>query len=541
MAITYTPVSPEDGDTNISLKAELVVNLADSGGITISTIDIDVTQGIVLTRAINNGVFVNGFSGEIIDTNGDQTALTIVIIRPTSDPSWKQGRLILVNINSSAFTYSFTTRNYGYSTPPAYTESLTLTSLPSGYTPQAGAGGAPPVYSASGMTTVPGAGSSYIRKPSYGLDFDTGVLIDMEVYGTSGLALVLMVNSTDQGQLFVGVDFTNGEIFIRDVVNTPSPGFRACIKNDQVGEIGVAFRLSVKGAGQNLIARLFTTTAGSFDLPLLAQTGGPTIDSSAIDNSVNLGTINAGGAVVRVAKCNILNLQDPDDFYPFPQIQSYVPTSDSLDGGNTLRIKLEQEIDIALGSDLLFTEDTVSSESTGAGSINVFVGDLTLSLAGVGVASARFIHSFSGDLPSAADISFDVVVDGSLIANPPQSDVILAGAELSANGDKLNLEYVTNSNNGTFFRIRHLSGGVEIIRQTVFNSVKSSFKMRFVHVGERIVVFVDGTQAADHKFKDGIGILRVYASTPLNLSYDTVINNFQVKPVITIGDNVADL
>jgi len=187
MAINYTPISPEDNDTNVSLKAEVVLNIVNTlGPVDTASLDVDVTFDAVTVRAIENGSFINSYSGELIDNLGDGTDITVVIIRPVSDPQWSEGKNVEIDVNSGASIYSFDTESFRFIAPETYTEDNDLTVLPVGYALQSSGGGSSPSFGGSGMTTSPGGGTSFIENTSAGLDFDQGILIDVEVHGDTG-------------------------------------------------------------------------------------------------------------------------------------------------------------------------------------------------------------------------------------------------------------------------------------------------------------------------------------------------------------------
>lgn len=103
MAITYTPISPEDGDLNVDLNTEIVFGLvSSSGAINLASIQTEITINGVSEKAIENGVFVNDYTGEIIDnSSGSLTDITIVVIRPTEKPEYQQGIIVTVGLDAS--------------------------------------------------------------------------------------------------------------------------------------------------------------------------------------------------------------------------------------------------------------------------------------------------------------------------------------------------------------------------------------------------------------------------------------------------------
>jgi len=100
MPVTFATVTPKAGDLNVPLNAEVVFRLINTTGvINLSSLTVDLTIGVVIVRAIENGVFVNEFGGEFIDNQENGTDITVVIIRPPTDPEWPQGSDVNVGID----------------------------------------------------------------------------------------------------------------------------------------------------------------------------------------------------------------------------------------------------------------------------------------------------------------------------------------------------------------------------------------------------------------------------------------------------------
>lgn len=531
-------ISPQDNDINVESDVEVVFNITAGSTIDLSTLIVDTTTNIFL-RAIENGEFVNNFTGEFIDNLGDGTDITVVIIRPISSPRWPSGTKVQIDISGPAsLSYSFTVKSFRLSDPDPYTEELDLTSLPSGYSTQSTGTGSAPTFDVDGMTTNPGAdGSSFIENTSIGLDFDLGLLIDVEVFGVGENTKVLQVNNDDKGVVSVNVDFVNGEIYLSDIVNTPPPGFRPGVKNDIIGEIGVQFRLTIKNSGDNLIARLYSGVTDASEAILLKQTGGPSILKDPNIDSILIGTIE--GDSVRIPTVNILNQEDPDQFYPFPQITNIFPTTDVISGGKKFRLQFADSIDFGAGTELLAVSETFRDESSGAGSFSVDDGVLTLSLSGTGTAAVRFMRSYSGDLPSASDIRVDVSVDPTVLESPPQDEVILAAIRFLANGDTVTAEYVSDFREGSFFRIVRTSGGLQSSNFIALNSSKVNFTFRILRAGNTLSMFVDNTSILNTSFKDGVGIVELFSKSNSSINFNTEFTNFIVRPVVVIGNTIV--
>lgn len=103
MAIIYSALLPEDGDVNVPLNTEVVFRaIKTDGALTLSTLQVSIFIGSLEEVAVENGVFVNDFGGEIIDnSDGNLEDITVVIIRPSIDPKYPQGQEILVGVSLS--------------------------------------------------------------------------------------------------------------------------------------------------------------------------------------------------------------------------------------------------------------------------------------------------------------------------------------------------------------------------------------------------------------------------------------------------------
>jgi len=90
-------------DVNVLLNSEVVLNIFDDGGLPLDpgTIDISVDAGGGPQLAISGGVFVNDWSGEIIDNSINFSDITAVIIRPVGDPLFPSGTKIAVHVEAS--------------------------------------------------------------------------------------------------------------------------------------------------------------------------------------------------------------------------------------------------------------------------------------------------------------------------------------------------------------------------------------------------------------------------------------------------------
>lgn len=543
MAITFTNISPVTGSIGAELNTEIVFNLVSDGpAINLSTLIVDINSGVNQERAIENGSFVYNFTGEIIDNSlGALTDITIVIIRPISNPEYFQGKQINVVIDIEIYNFStyFTTKTYQFVIPSSYTEILDLTSLPSGYTLQTSGTGTPPTFGIGGMTTFPNAaGTSFIKKNAAGLDFNNGVLFDLII--EPGIAAikrtkVLRLCRNDQGLVSVVVDFTNNEIWIEDVLGVPQETFRPVVKGDEL-----FFRLSVKGSNENLVARLYSSENILIDIPLLKQTAGPADQLPICINAIDIGSVESGDADIIIKNVNIILDENPDIYYPFPNISRISPDSDVLAGGDTLKIEFTPEIDAGAGSSILIGENEFLDESTGGGSVTLSNRNLLLNVNGVGSAAAKMIRSFSGDRPSGSDIYSYFEVPSALISKPPQTETILAGIEFKSNGDILQIQFVSSTLRRTTFRVKLFNSGVLVLDKYALTSSKSSFYMRLIRSINRIQALVDSSVVIDSPFKDGPGILKYYAEAATSLNFQSKVTEISVLPVIMIGDTVVN-
>lgn len=557
-----TNQNPASGETGVGINKPIKFRLASNpfAGVDPSTIDVAINRGSGFESAINGGIFQAGFDGPgaslspLGDGSGYDVTIVPLVELPTSqlvsvrvdadnDSHGNSMTQVNYSFTTSEFTFSFkfTPQTFQLIFPDEYTEDLDLSSIPSGYTAQTSGTGTAPTFDLSGMTTSPGAaGASFVKKSAAGLDFDVGVLFDVVVslppLATPGKVTVLRLSKAEQGVISVGVDFALKEVWLDSISNPVQSGFRPGVKGDSL-----FFRLSVKGSGDNLIARLYSSKEDFVDPPLLKQTGGPsTLIPIAID-TIEFGSILGGDAPILVKSLKMILDEDPDAYYPFPQVSNLTPTADVLDGGRTMKLEFASEIDIDAGSSLLFSDDEFNDESTGSANTDIAFGVMTLSVSGIGKAMLRGLRSYSGDLPSGADISSIINVSSSLLTKPPQTEVILAGVEMMSNGNTLAIEYVADSINRAFFRVKSTSGGITVLNKKILNAQKSSFTMRIIRAGNKIKMLIDGITLISTSLKDGPGIIRYYAEAQEAVVFDTTITSIVVRPVVVIGDSIANV
>ena len=101
MAIQIEKISPIDGATEIPLNAEIVFRVYDDGAAPLdtATLDLTVDDGDTSELAINNGVFDNDWTGEIIDNSVNNSDLTVIATRPISSPDFPDGREINITVD----------------------------------------------------------------------------------------------------------------------------------------------------------------------------------------------------------------------------------------------------------------------------------------------------------------------------------------------------------------------------------------------------------------------------------------------------------
>lgn len=543
MAITFSVISPENGETNVSLNTEVVFRMiSDSGPINLNNLNVTFDDGISTEDPIISGVFSNNFSGEYIDNSllSDLSDVTVVIVRPSDDSEYQSGVEITVDIDIVyIYSYSFTLQTFQFTFPNTYSDELDLSSLPPGYTIQTSGTGSSPTFSIGGMTTIPGAsGTSFIKKTTAGLDFETGVLFDVIISAgiTTGKVNVLRVSKEGQGIISVAVDFDNHEIWLNDVVNVLSSNFRPGVKGSSV-----FFRLSIIGTQNDLIARLYSCKEDYSDTCFIKQTSGPSAVIPISDDSISIGSIDDGDVPIIINSFKILLNENPDVYYPFPQISDISPTYDELSGGKIFKVEFENSIDLNAGSDSLLSDDIINDESTGSANISVGSGILTLSTTGIGSSIARMLRSYSGDIPSGADISVDFEVDSGIISNPSQDEIILAAMELRSNGTILTIEMISDIVNRTYFRVLLVNSDILVLDKKLINTQKSNFTIRMIRAINQVKILIDGIDIIDTSLKDGPGIIRFYNKVITNRSIDTKITNFIVRPVIMIGDSIVNV
>ena len=188
----------------------------------------------------------------------------------------------------ASFNYSFTTTVTKFAIPASYDDSFDMSGQPAGWTLVKSGDGNNPTFAGGFMNTDPGTtGTSYINKNFAGLDFDTGVLIDFIIRRPPALLpqpdnrIVKVLRVTGSGVVSVSADVSKNEIWLNDVVNIPLTDFRA-----RTTILDTFVRLTIKGSGDNLVARLYT--GDSSTSCVLNQTDGPSSSLIFVDSLNNL-------------------------------------------------------------------------------------------------------------------------------------------------------------------------------------------------------------------------------------------------------------
>lgn len=102
MAIQIEQISPLSGETNVELDSEIAVRVYEDGGtpLNLSSLDVTVDAGEGSVLAIDNGAFVNSWTGEITDlTPFNNSNLRVVVIRPKSSPNFLEAQQVDVTID----------------------------------------------------------------------------------------------------------------------------------------------------------------------------------------------------------------------------------------------------------------------------------------------------------------------------------------------------------------------------------------------------------------------------------------------------------
>jgi len=104
MTVQLQIISPLDDEVNVPTNTEIVFRVYSDVPTALSSIDVTVDSGdgaeAVFSGLTSSG-FLNSWSGEVFDTNGDYTDMTLVLIRPTIKPIYPSGREIKVHIDST--------------------------------------------------------------------------------------------------------------------------------------------------------------------------------------------------------------------------------------------------------------------------------------------------------------------------------------------------------------------------------------------------------------------------------------------------------
>jgi hypothetical protein len=401
-----------------------------------------------------------------------------------------------------------------------------LSTAPSGWT-VIGSG----VFTPDGYDTT--TGGSYIERI---LGYDD-ILFDIAVspLGSFGTNKVLDFTNSNGDVVSVWIDFSNKEIWISDVVDSPRSGFRAGIKDN------VFFRLSVTGTGENFKARLYAARSNISDAILLQQTSGPsTTQDLANAGRIRIGNITGAGPLT-INSIQINWIDVPDSLYPFVNVTGITPAGGDLQGGDRLRLSFEKPLDVGLGSDLLLYNLSTNDLSSGDASAVVAGGNVTMSIFSIGTAARKFLNTYSGDRPSGIHLSISLSGDSNIINTPPAQEVILGAFEYGVDGVTYTIQMVSSRVLGTVFRILQVDNGVTQLNQNVLVTKETDHVLEVLRGANIISLIVDGTQVLKSSVPNGPGVVKIYSTSSTVVNSVSKFSNFKAKPVLLIGNNVAAL
>ena len=100
MNLSFIQISPIENASDVSLDSEIVFRLFDTSAITQASLNVYISTKIAFDiQVINSGVFVNEWTGSIIDNLGDGTDLTIVLCRPITSPLFEPSDNVFVGVD----------------------------------------------------------------------------------------------------------------------------------------------------------------------------------------------------------------------------------------------------------------------------------------------------------------------------------------------------------------------------------------------------------------------------------------------------------
>lgn len=428
-------------------------------------------------------------------------------------------------------SFSFSTEVVTFAIPE-YDSFSDLTSLPSPWSTFGTVN-----FQSSGMVCQStGSGITYAAAPQ---ELKNGTLVDMEIIGglyAIGEAKIYEFLDINGRKVSVNANFATKEIWIDDGINIPPSGFRPLLK-----ERSFFLRITTSELYGKLIARMYVDRLNASEAPMLQQTVELVDDPDLpiIGPGITIGRIT-GDNNITFRNLGILTGENPDTYYPFPIIDEVSPLVSELNGGNNISTILNKIVDLELGSENFRAISDVVLSSIGGGNTVITDGKTILGVNGIGTATAQFINSFNGDMPSGADISISLETDQALINIPPQQEVVLAAAELRAGGQSVAIELVSDSINHTLFRVISKTETVTSLNSVLLTTTSNSHIIRFVRAGIKLTILINGSEVISLTFRNGVGLFKIYSkSTSVSTNFLTYFTDFVIKPVLVIGENIA--
>jgi hypothetical protein len=74
----------------------------------------------------------------------------------------------------------------------------------------------------------------------------------------------------------------------------------------------------------------------------------------------------------------------------------------------------------------------------------------------------------------------------------------------------------------------------------VLSTTANIHTIRIARYESKVITFINDIQIATLAFRRGVGLFRVYSeSTSASINFTTKFRNFNVRPVLVIGENIA--
>ncbi len=571
MAIVTTLLSPIDGSLGNAVDSEIIINIQDTvDSLNLNTITVTVDNSGSPVTVMQIGIFVNSWTGEIINNNpGGDDDYTIIFIRPASDPLYPDNQLIDIDVTaeSSPSSFSFNTGSVSSIVDPTYTEELDLTGsgIPSGWTAISGGSGSDPTFS-SGMQTITGAfGNSFISKTSYGLDFDPGFILDFEITNSSDnmgsgpnkdISIALVELQNEAKVLIYLNPYINPEIGM--FTRTSAPDYVDNKVSVPVGDVlKVKVRISIKLIDNEYLARLyigFNNSTNRTPTSVVLQQTIKALGTVVANNKILIGTISQTDQNLFFSKIAIANNIDPDLYFAKSSINYVLPVEGVVDGGDKILLSGNN-----IGSELIspdFSDLTwLSDVSQGTGSaifVNNNILNLNIDSSTASVddrAVCRFSLPLKSDLPGGSYTQFGIEVDSNLILTLPGFEVILFGLELKNGVNTFVLEMIANVSNGSVIyevsirdenrNIVENIDGATFFSQELGSVTSNIHTIGFIINGGIITLFINGQEKIKYGLTTTPISLLLYNKTSQVQTVNTKISNFNVYPLILFGDKPA--